>query len=260
MPTTTRKPAPPPPPLPEAKKVNFIADWTLTALLVLFGTTTLCQAYIVPTGSMEGHVMVGDFVLADKLAYSPASSWSKNLLPYQDVQRGDIIVFRYPLNLRENYVKRVIGVPGDRIRFDNKQLVLNGKRVSEPYVRHIPEQQSRYLNEFPSHVPDVMIYNRAADMLTAHVRDGELVVPEGHYLALGDNRDNSADSRFWGLVPRENIVGKPLVIVWSFDANTEQLSGGFLNPELVWEVAQHLFTRTRWDRSLRLLRSYPLAR
>ena len=232
----------------------------MTALLVLFGTSTLLQAYIVPTGSMENTVMIGDYVLVDKLAYAPAGPLAKRILPYQEVQRGDIIVFRYPLNIRENYVKRVIGVPGDRIRFDNKQLILNGKRMREPYVRHLPEQQSRYLNYFPSEVPDFVLYPRALQMLANHVRDGELVVPEGQYFALGDNRDNSADSRVWGLVPQENIVGKPLMTVWSYDAPTEKWSGGLLNPELAWDVAQHLFTRTRWDRSLRLVRPYPLGR
>ena len=236
---------------------HWISDWTVQFLILLFGTTTLLQAYVVPTGSMTGTVLVGDHVIVDKLAYAPAGSLTGRLLPYQDVWRGDIIVFRYPLNVRENYVKRVIGVPGDRIRLENKQLILNGARTPEPYIRTDGSFNSRYLNNFPTE-PDIVIDARAMEMLKQHVRDGELLVPPGHYFAMGDNRDNSADSRFWGLVPRENIIGKPVFIFWSYDAPTEQLSGGLLNPSHAIDVAQHLFTRTRWNRTFKLVRPYSL--
>ncbi|HYO81367.1 MAG TPA: signal peptidase I [Bryobacteraceae bacterium] len=260
MPTITRKlPAPPPQPR-KPERLNPFTDWTVQILVLLFGTTTLLQAYIVPTGSMTGTVQVGDQMLVDKLAFAPAGPLARNLLPYRDVQRGDIIVFRYPLDLRENYVKRAIGVPGDRLRFDNKQLILNGRRVEEPYVRLLADRESRYLANFPSEFPDILVERRALEMLAEHVRNGELVVPPGHYFAMGDNRDESADSRFWGLVPRENIIGKPLMIYWSYDAPTEQLRGGLLNPTHLLDVAQHFFTRTRWDRSFRLVRGYPLGR
>lgn len=243
--------------VPETR--HFIADWTVTILILLFGTTTLLQAFVVPTGSMEGTVLVGDHLFVDKLAYSPSGSFTRKLLPYQDVSRGDIIVFRYPLNTRESYVKRVIGVPGDRVRFDNKQLILNGRPVEEPYKRLIPEQRSVYLNSFPQQ-PDILIEQRGLEMLQQHVVNGELVVPEGQYFACGDNRDNSADSRFWGLVPRENIIGKPVVIFWSYDAPTEHLANGHLNLDHAVDLAQHFFTKTRWERTFLLLRSYPLGR
>ena len=236
---------------------HWLSDWTLQVLLLLFGTTTLLQAYVVPTGSMTGTVLIGDHLFVDKLAYAPPGGLTGRLLPYQDVGRGDIIVFRYPLDLKQNYVKRVIGVPGDRVRLENKRLILNGTPAAEPYVRTDNSFQSRYLNNFPRDL-DIIIEQRGLDMLANHVRDGELIVPPGHYFAMGDNRDNSADSRFWGLVPRENIVGKPVVIFWSYDAPTEQLSGGMLNPAHAIDVAQHFFTRTRWDRTFRLVRSYRL--
>lgn len=247
------------PPVQEEPRY-WIADWTVTFLILLFGTTTVLQAFVVPTGSMTNTVLIGDHVLVDKLAYAPAGSIALRLLPYQEVQRGDIIVFRYPLNLKENYVKRVIGVPGDRVRLENNQLILNGKRVHEPYVRLAPSNQSDYMRNFPRREPDVMIEQRAADMLAEHVVGDEIVVPRGQYFALGDNRDESADSRFWGFVPRENIIGKPTIIFWSYDAPTDQLSGGFFNPRHAVDVAQHFFTRTRWDRSLRLVRGHPLGR
>ena len=237
---------------------HWISDWTLQLLILLFGTTTLLQAYVVPTGSMEGTVLVGDHMFVDKLAYAPPGGMTGKLLPYQDVRRGDIIVFRYPLDLRQNYVKRVIGVPGDRVRLDNKQLILNGLRTPEPYIQTDGSFNSRYLSSFPAD-PDIVLDSRGMEMLRKYVRNGELIVPDGHYFAMGDNRDNSADSRFWGLVPRENIIGKPLVIFWSYDAPTEQWTGGMLNPAHAIDVAQHFFTRTRWNRTFKLVRPYPLA-
>ena len=115
----------------------------MTILIFLFGTTTVLQAFVVPTGSMEGTVLVGDHLFVDRLAYSPPGPISTHLLPYQDVKRGDIIVFRYPLDIRQNYVKRVIGVPGDRIRIVNKVVHLNGNALNEPYKVLIPQRSLR---------------------------------------------------------------------------------------------------------------------
>lgn len=236
---------------------HWTAEWAVTILIFLFGTTTVLQAFVVPTGSMENTVLVGDHIFVDRLTYSPADPVSKHLLPYQDVKRGDIIVFRYPLDIKQMYVKRVIGVPGDHIRFSDKNLVLNGKIVVEPYKVLIPERYSHYLADFPQ-VPDIMIDHRGFEMLREHVRDGELIVPEGQYFALGDNRDNSADSRFWGLVPRANIVGKPTLIWWSYDAPTEHLADGNVNFDHMKDMALNFFTKTRWNRTFLLVHGYPL--
>jgi signal peptidase I len=236
---------------------HWIADWVLNVLVLLFGTTTVLQAFVVPTGSMEGTMLVGDHLFVDRLAYSPSGPISKHLLPYQDVKRGDIIVFKYPLDIRENYVKRVIGIPGDRIRLAEKTLYLNGKRVEEPYKVLIPGHRSAYLENFPQ-APDILIPERGLEMLRQHAVNGELVVPSGHYFAMGDNRDNSADSRYWGLVPRENIIGKPAMIWWSYDAPTEHLADNNINVDHLKDLAMHFFSKTRWDRSFRLLRGYPL--
>jgi signal peptidase I len=207
---------------------------------------------------MENTVLIGDHMIVDKLAYAPAGSISKHLLPYTPVKRGDIIVFRYPLDINQNYVKRAIGVPGDRIHIINKQVFVNGKAVTEPYKVVLSDQASNYLNNFPQQVPDVQIYPRGLQMLQNNVVNGELVVPPGYYFAMGDNRDNSADSRFWGLVPRENIVGKPVIIFWSYDAPTDQLADGNINIDHLLDLAQHFFTKTRWDRTFQLVRGYPL--
>ncbi|MEJ7609205.1 MAG: signal peptidase I [Bryobacteraceae bacterium] len=242
---------------PAEEPRHWIADWTVTILTLLFGTTTLLQAFVVPTGSMIGTVLIGDHMIVDKLAYSPSGPVSKHLLPYQDVKRGDIIVFKYPLDPSQPYVKRAIGIPGDRIRFENKTLILNGRRIEEPYRQLDSAQTSDYLNNFPRE-PDIMIETRGREMLAQAVEGNELVVPAGSYYAMGDNRDNSADSRFWGFVPRENIVGKPVIIFWSYDAPTENLIGGTLNPTHLLDLAQHFFSQTRWKRTLRLVRPYPL--
>lgn len=236
---------------------GWIADWVLNILILLFSTTTVLQAFVVPTGSMEGTVLVGDHLIVDRLTYSPYNSFTKRLLPYQDVKRGDIIVFKYPIDIRQNYVKRVIGVPGDRIRLSGKVLFLNGRPVDEPYKVLIPDHRSSYLENFPRH-RDIVIYDRGMSMLRDHVQNGEVVVPEGQYFALGDNRDNSEDSRFWGFVPRENIIGKPVVVWWSYDAPTEHLADYNVNFDHMKDLALHFFTKTRWNRTFLLLRGYPL--
>ncbi|HLJ15450.1 MAG TPA: signal peptidase I [Bryobacteraceae bacterium] len=234
---------------------DFIAEWALNILILLFGTTTLVQAFIVPSPSMEKSVLTGDHLLVDKLAYAPAGPISGHLLPYTEVKRGDIIVFRYPMDISQNYVKRVIGVPGDRIRVENKDVILNGKKLVEPYAEHIFPGIEPYRDNFPAQ-PAGPVYDRAVEMLTHHVVNGELVVPVESYFAMGDNRDNSLDSRYWGFVPRENIIGKPLVIFWSYEAPTEEWNG-FPISHFV-DLAEHFFTRTRWDRTLKLIRGYPI--
>ena len=237
---------------------NFISEWTVTILMLLFGTSTLLQAFVVPTGSMENTVLIGDHMIVDKLAYAPAGLISRYLLPYTPVKRGDVIVFRYPLDLSQNYVKRVIGVPGDRLHIVDKQVFVNGKIETEPYKVLAADQMSAYLNNFPQVTPDLQIYQRGLDMLRDNVVKGELLVPAGYYFAMGDNRDNSADSRFWGLVPRENIVGKPVFIFWSYDAPTDQLADGNINMDHLLDLAQHFFTKTRWERTFRRVLPYPL--
>jgi signal peptidase I len=150
----------------------------------------------------------------------------------------------------------VIGVPGDRLLIVDRQVYLNGKPVHEPYKTHIRGWSDSYLDNFPG-TPTVRIYEPGEAMLRDHVVDGELVVPPRHYFAMGDNRDNSEDSRFWGFVPRENIVGKPVMIYWSYDAPTERLAPG-LSPDHLFDLAQNFFRKTRWERTFRLVRGYEI--
>src|SRR5579864_1602895 len=172
---------------------DFITEWSINILILLFGTTTLVQAFIVPTPSMESTVLVGDHLLVDKLSYAPADAIGKHLLPYTEPKRGDVIVFRYPMDISQNYVKRVMGVPGDHIKVVDKVVYLNGHPLQEPYVQHISPGIEPYRDNFPSS-PWGPVYDRARDMLAQHVVNGEIVVPPDSYFAMGDNRDNSLDS------------------------------------------------------------------
>jgi signal peptidase I len=244
-------------PQPAEPPRGFIAEWTVTIILLLFGTTTLVQAFVIPTGSMEDTLLVGDHLLVDKLAFAPAGSITKNIMPYSDVHRGDIIVFRYPIDIKQTFVKRVMGVAGDRIRLENKKVWLNGHLLNEPYVVHKLDYIDSYRDNFPAD-PNTPLFPPAQVMLEHNVVKGEVVVPPGFFFAMGDNRDQSLDSRYWGFVPRENIIGKPLVIYWSYDASTEELSNPAVTVSHLFDIATHFLTKTRWNRTLELLHSYPV--
>lgn len=227
-----------------------VSEWSMNIAILLFGTTTILQAFVVPTPSMDTTLMVGDHLFVDKLCFAPSGELSRHVLPYREPRRGDIIVFRYPPDIRQNYVKRVIGEPGDRVRIDNKRVFINGKALVEPYTRFIDPATRPYRDNFPAE-PDGFVDPRGLEMLT-HVENGELVVPPGHYFAMGDNRDNSADSRYWGFVPRENIIGKPLIVFWSYDTTTENLID--FRAEHFVDLAKNFLRKTRWERTFRLIR------
>ena len=231
-----------------------IAEWTVTIILLLFGTTTLVQAFVIPTGSMEDTLLIGDHLLVDKLAYAPVGPVSKYILPYQEIKRGDIIVFRYPMDVTQTYVKRVVGIPGDRIHIRNKQVFRNGEKLNEPYTYFKTEYIDSYRDNFPSD-PNTRISEAAQEMLEKKV-NGEIVVPPSSYFAMGDNRDSSFDSRYWGFVPRENIIGKPLIIYWSYDAPTERLASSTISLDHAIDLLQNFFTKTRWRRTFKLIRGH----
>lgn len=233
---------------------TLVTEWAITIVVYLFAATTLVQAYVIPTGSMEGTVRVGDHLLVDRVAYAEPGSIGSRLLGYREPARGDIVVFLYPEDVRQTYVKRVIGVPGDRIRLDHQQVIRNGVRLIEPYTQHIPAPPDAYRDNFPTS-PVFSTTPRGLDMFEHHVRNGELIVPPDALFVLGDNRENSEDSRYWGFVPRSYVVGKPLLVYWSYDAPTADLREWTMNH--VVDVALHFFTRTRWERTLLVPRSAP---
>ena len=229
-----------------------VADWAFNITVLLFATSTIAQPFVIPTSSMENTLMTGDHVIVDKLVFSPHGTIAGKLLPYSDVKHGDIIVFRWPIDLKENLVKRAIGLPGDRIRIVGKDVYRNGVMLVEPYVRHNDARRIPYRDDFPSNLIPTNVSPRALRMLEQNVRDGEIIVSPDSYFAMGDNRDNSSDSRFWGLVPRENIIGRPLMVYWSYDATTDDLTGYSLDHFM--DVATHFFSKTRWDRAFLLVR------
>jgi len=188
-----------------------------TVIVALFLLTFVLQPFLIPSESMEHTLLVGDFLLVNKQIFAPAGkpgSLTRWLLPYRDVERGDIVVFHHaqPPYL----VKRVVGIPGDRIRIEDGRVTVNGVSLTEPYVAFEPAAPSQFRDNFPGRVySDPNIDPEWWRQLQSLTRNGELVVPAGEYFMLGDNRNHSKDSRFWGFVPRDAIVARPLVIYFS---------------------------------------------
>jgi signal peptidase I len=227
-----------------------VQEWSVTMLMFLFVTTTLVQVYVVPTGSMENNILVGDHILVDKVGFSnTGGNWASYVLPSRGIKRGDIIAFRFPEDVRQTFVKRVIGVPGDRVHLAEKQVIRNGQKLNEPYATHSNPAMDNYRDNFPT-VPDFSTSGRGREMFARDVQDGEVTVPPEMLFVMGDNRDNSLDSRYWGFVPRDYVVGKPLLIYWSYDAPTGDLATW--NLAHIEDVALHFFSKTRWDRTLRV--------
>jgi signal peptidase I len=226
-----------------------------TVVIAVFVITFIVQAFQIPSPSMENTLLVGDYLLVNKLCYG-GGSVGDYFMPYRRVQRGDIVVFHYPVDPAQHFVKRVIGLPGDRVRLVNKQVLVNGVPLKEPYARFIRPADDVFRDNFPR--LDVMSGPTPEWWLQLRklVEDGQLIVPEGHYFVMGDNRDNSSDSRYWGFVPRANIIGRPLVIYWS----VQGAEGDGTAPSSVSDklhhfayVVTHVFQITRWNRTLRLV-------
>jgi signal peptidase I len=197
------------PTVPEA-----LASLLQTVVVALFLLTFFLEPYLIPSESMEHTLLVGDFLLVNKQVYASTGRLGRWLLPYRDVARGDIIVFHHP---RPPFlVKRVVGIPGDRLRIQDGRVLVNGVVQDEPYAAFEPAASNPFRDDFPAQVytdPEVdPLWWHQMQSLT---RDGELVVPQGEYFVLGDNRNHSLDSRFWGFVPRSQIVARPLVIYFS---------------------------------------------
>ena len=234
---------------------EYFESIVVTVILALYGTTFAIQAFKIPSSSMENTLLIGDHLMVDKLAYAPTDRWLGPLLPYQEVQRRDIVVFKFPVDPSKHYVKRVVGVPGDRLRMVNQQLYINGHLADEGYKVHKTGSLDVYRDNFPASAPRA-IYQDWAEALPWHVEDGWLVVPPGHYFAMGDNRDRSEDSRFWGFVPRENILGKPVLIYWSLESTSADYRHRSLWKRVVGilkTIVQFPF-KTRWERMFLLIR------
>src|SRR5277367_5954321 len=203
---------------------EYLESLLVTVILALFGTSFVVQAFKIPSPSMERTLLVGDHLLVNKFIFGGRGAWYEKLLPYRPIARGDIIVFKYPYADHQHFVKRVIGLPGDRLKLVDQEMYINGKLLSEPYVVHDPAAISDPLNSYFPPPAKLMISSQMlpewVEELPKHVVGDEIVVPPGKYFAMGDNRDRSSDSRYWGFVDRDAIMGRPFLIYWSVDATS----------------------------------------
>lgn len=256
---------PPPAPGPNARpgrKVEkehwlSVIQWLCgTVVIAVFVITFLTQAFQIPSESMENTLLVGDYLLVDKVHFAESGIWG-HLLPYKPIARGDIVVFRYPVRPSQHFVKRVIALPGDRVHLHQGRVYVNGQLVhDQAYAEHNSRQYDSYRDDFPN---DSYISSDVNSTWWVRMHDtiqnGELVVPPHQYFVLGDNRDHSLDSRYWGFVPRENVIGRPLVIYWSMQQPDTSFAGaadGKLS-SLVYRLT-HLLENARWSRSLHVVR------
>lgn len=251
----------PPVPVPDqVEETPFEAAASICSVLVigLFILTFLCQNFVIPSGSMEKTLLVGDHLLVDRITLAPPARWMP-LVRYREPRRGDVVVFLKPGEPDMFLVKRLIAVPGDHIHLRDGIVIINGVAQSEPHAAPTtPDNYRDYLDDFPAvpMTPDLGATEAWTVAMPNYVKDGDLVVPPGKFFMMGDNRHNSLDSRYWGFVPRENIVGQPLFNYWSFKTPEDQYEQTGLANNLAWlgHVALHFFTETRWGRTLHVIR------
>ena len=209
-------------------------------ILALFIRTWVFQAFKIPTGSMEQNLLIGDHLLVNKFVYGPtATVLERTLLPIGDVARGDILVFKFPEEPERDFIKRVVGLPGETLEVRDRAVYIDSERLEEPYL---DAQRSA---SFPGAI--------AIDRRDNY---GPIAIPSRHYFMMGDNRDNSQDSRFWGPLPHEYLKGRATVIYWSFDGAPELIPETGLGATLrrLASVFTNFFSGTRWDRMLRQVR------
>ena len=239
------------------RSLEALASYCAVIVVGLFILTFIFQNFVIPSGSMENTLLVGDHVLVDRINLAPPAHWAP-FVRYRNVHRGDIIVFLKPGYPDMFLVKRVIGIPGDHLHLHEGYVYLNGQRQDEPQAGH-PDYSNYipYRDEFPN-IPASRGQNVEpvwANELPRHIQNGDLVVPPGYYFAMGDNRLPSLDGRYWGFVPRENIVGRPLFVYWSFNSPEENDE----HPSMADRMQQfkrvvfHFFDQTRWRRTLHLV-------
>jgi len=219
---------------------EYFESIVIAVILALFIRTFVVQAFKIPTGSMENNLLIGDHLLVNKFALGPTETpVERALLPVVAIHRGDVLVFKYPVQPDRDFIKRVIGLPGETLEVKEKKVYINGKPLDEPYVHYLDASTT------PSEFREVT----SSDV---RERYGPVVVPPDQYFMMGDNRDNSMDSRYWGFLRRELIKGKALVIYWSYEAERQdyQEEGAGAALKNLASVFIHFFTRTRWDRML----------
>jgi len=253
---------PPPPPAPKRKVVLFpgvmemLRSLLIVLVVALYILTFVVQPFRIPSESMERTLLVGDFLLVNKMAFAPPGRWNW-LLPYRSIERGDIIVFHFPPDPPEHVVKRVIGLPGDRVHLQNGLTWVNGERIDEPWVVFEPAYPDDFRDNFPTELyTDPGVDAHWWMQMRTDVREGDLVVPPDSYFVLGDNRNFSRDSRYWGFVPRDHIVGRPFIVYFSLRepsaTDVAQLADDRLGQKNdLWEKIVNV---ARWNRLMRVVR------
>ena len=254
---------------PDETLFEAVASICSVLVVGLYILTFLAQNFVIPSGSMEKTLLVGDHLVVDRITLAPPAKWMP-LEHYREPRRGDIVVFIKPVPEPEPdadgkpqyfiLVKRLIGVPGDHIHLREGIVYING--VAQPMPKDGSDDAGGgdpiFLDEFPSEPPPVMpgVPDSWIVDFPNHVVDGDLVVPPGMYFMMGDNRHDSLDSRYWGFVPRQNIMGRPLFNYWSFKSSEENYSQTGMSENIRWmvHVATHFFSDTRWSRTLHLTR------
>jgi signal peptidase I len=220
---------------------EYFESICIAVILALFIRTFVVQAFKIPTGSMENNLLIGDHLLVNKFVYGPAlSGLERSLLPMEEIKRGDVVVFKYPEEPERDFIKRIIGLPGETLELRNKKVFINGRPLDEPYVQFLEPPDDSEAGD-----PDFTDFDLRKQY-------GPVTVPANHYFAMGDNRDNSQDSRYWGFLPREYVKGKALMVYWSYEADREdyQQSGIGDQVEGVFSTVTQFFTKTRWSRLL----------
>jgi signal peptidase I len=221
---------------------EYFESIVIAVILALFVRTWVVQAFKIPTGSMENNLLIGDHLLVNKFVFGPTPlALGRAALPVRPVRRRDIVVFKYPNEPDRDFIKRVIGLPGDTVELRNKKVYVNEQPLDEPYVHFLSPPSSQY---------------QEVTSLDVRERYGPVTVPPDHYFVMGDNRDNSQDSRYWGFLPRSYIKGRALLIYWSYESGREDyLDEGWLaSLKRLGSVVIHFFTRTRWERLLHQIR------
>lgn len=244
---------------PKETTVEFLSSLAAVLVTGLFIITFVVQAFEIPSSSMENTLLIGDHVFVNRIQFAPRSSWVGRLLPYRDVRFRDIVVFLSPETPGLFVVKRIIGVPGDKIHLRNGVVYRNGVALEEPYVDHDDDRPDSYRNNFPAVPPppdDGNIWSNWAGDLPSYIQGGDIVVPPDHYFAMGDHRGVSLDSRYWGFIPKENIIGRPMFIYWSFETPNDQYMKTAWSDRALFlgHVVLHFFDKTQWKRTLRVVR------